>query len=179
MPRPPKAVAAIAHEQGMSEKLARLKAKKPMRASYWVPLTEDSAQELNDAENALRLAEMKGEDTALLQKRLEKAREAARLDSVELLFEAAPRAVYEDLLLSHPQSDKVNARAKEAGVEPPAYSEDFLYSLATVCSVEPVTEQELRDLTADWSWGEMQHLFAVVITVNSSRRALDLDYLGK
>jgi hypothetical protein len=179
MPRPPKAVAAVAHEQGISEKLARLRAKKPMRASYWVPLTEGSAQELNDAENALRLAEMKGEDTALLQKRLERAQESARADSVELEFEAAPRAVYEELLLSHPPSDKEKARAKEAGVEPPAYGEDFLYSLATICSVEPVTEQELRELTADWSWGEMQHLFAVVVTVNSSRRALDLDSLGK
>jgi hypothetical protein len=173
------AAAAVAHEQGMSEKLARLKTKQPVRASFWVPLSEGSADELNAAEAALHLANLRNEDTALPERRLQKAQDAARADSVELIFEAAPRQVYEQLLRDHPASDVEKQQAKEAGADVPAFGEDFLYALATVCSVEPVTEMELRDLTAGWSYGELQHLFTVVQGVNLSRRALDLDALGK
>jgi hypothetical protein len=175
----PKAATAVAHEQGMSEKLARLKAKKPIRASYWVPLSEDCAEELAAAEAALTLAEYRNEDTALPKARVKRAQEAARADSVELVFEAAPRAVYEQLLMAHPPSEAEKQKAKDAGLDAPAYGEDFLYALATVCSEEPLTEDELRDVTAEWSWGELQHLFQVVQQVNMSRRALDLDALGK
>lgn len=175
----PKAAAAVMHQQGMSEKLARLKAKQPVRASYWVPLSEDAAQELNDAEQALTLARIRDDDLELPAARVRKAQEAAKSDSVELVFEAAPRSLYEKLIREHPPTEIEKQQAKDAGADAPGYGEDFLFALATVCCTEDITETELRELLDGWSFGELQHLFSVVIAVNTSRRALDLDALGK
>lgn len=173
----PKAAAAVAHEQGISEKLARLRAKKPVRASCWVPLSDDTAQEVNDAEQALGLARLRGEDLELLEARLRRAQEAAKADSVELIFEAVPDTLYEKLRLEHPPTEE---EKKEAGpIVGQAISKDFLYALAAVSCTDDITEEELREVTADWSFGEKQHLFQVVLQANTSRRALDLDALGK
>jgi hypothetical protein len=175
----PKAAAAVVHQQGMSEKLARLRSKQPVRASYWVPLSESCAEELNDAEAALSMARFKNEGVELAEARVRKAQDTARADSVELVFEAAPRSLYEKLVRDHPPSEQEKQQAKDAGHDAPGYGEDFLFALATVCCTEDISETELRDLLDGWSFGELQHLFSVVIAVNTSRRALDLDALGK
>lgn len=171
------AAAALAHQQGMSEKLARLKAKQPVRASYWVPLSEDTADELNEAEQSLSLARLRGEDTALAEKRLAKAQEAVKADSVELSFEAVPADVYQLLMRTHPPTDQEKEAQSSLGGLP--LSDDFLYALAAVSCTEDITEDQLREVTAGWSFGEKQHMFSVVVGVNTSRRAFDLDALGK
>jgi hypothetical protein len=162
--------------------LDHLKKKKPVQKTISLILED---QPLLDYEAAVEAYQKVSYDYASLPDSPEKAKKLkdaqkkidekkAVLDevTVELTLRAIGSKAYDDLLLEYPNPKDEEERTDQDPVYDPA---TFPIALVAASLIEPkVTFDELKELWDDWNVAEVTDLFFTAMSVNTSRRVVDM-----
>ena len=139
----------------------------------------DAVRDLAAAEKRLLEAQMaipSGVDEAERERRLAEA--TAEVDRLKELVESSTRQVLmggvgrvrkRALLDEHPPRESDHAKAKEQGAQAAEFNLDsYPVALIAASLIDPqVTEEELEEITAEWTDGEFMMLWFAALEVNA------------
>lgn len=162
----------------------RLKKKKPIEVTVFIPGSDADVEALTDARNERDLARLRADDDSpedqlklhAAEVKLKTIEDGIRDDGLEFVFRGIGRLKYENLIRACPPTD---AQIAEHGVEGIAYDpEAFLPKLlaATVVNSDLTAEQWDKDVldSDDWGQGECSILINNAMLVNRQTRVATL-----
>jgi hypothetical protein len=141
-----------------------------------IHLDLDAVREVERLEGELDAKDLKPAAKAALLKSLTKAQAKVEETTVELLMRAVGSKAYDALILKHPATDEQNEESQETTGRPASYNADtFPAALIAASLVEPkLTEAEVREITDEWTSGEVARLWVVALQVNSQSELVNL-----
>jgi hypothetical protein len=166
--------AAVARDPHWSQKMARLRAREPIRATVTVVLEEDLKGEVARADMELTAARARAErdsgtdapTEAVTELEAKVAQLRARLEdnTIKLTFQGLPRDVYEALMADHPPTPDQEGKGEVWNTDtfPPA--------LVAACSVDGMSLEDAQELMRGWNQSEAASLFQAASFVNTMSR---------
>lgn len=177
-----------------------LRAKKPIRIPYWVPMDDGTASiNLQNARDQLGRAEMlqNPDLTTAAKATVDQAEAELREVSVRMLFQGLGRYEFEKLVAEHPPTDEQREELRRLGKEAEYNYETIAAPLIAQSCIEPqltVEQVELLQIghteddegnpldpeddeyVAPWNQAEFAGAFQAALAANTTRRDAQLGF---